>query len=152
MKTRITKPWMPAADYGQSLPVFTVNLLVRNVRISVEFYKTVLGGNERYHDDDFAALHVAGLEFMLHADHTYENHPWVTHLGSASQRGLGVELRLLGLDPDKVEALAKNNTGCLIAPAIDKPHGWRETVIQDPDGYVWAVGVKMKSNAETTLR
>ena len=146
MKKRITKPWMPATDYGQSLPTFTVNLLVRDVGVSVKFYETILAGNTHYRDDDFAALHVAGLEFMLHADHTYETHPWVSKLGTAKQRGLGVELRLLGPDPDKVEALAKTNTGCLIAPAIDKPHGWRETVVQDPDGYVWAVGVTIKSN------
>ena len=149
MKKRITKPWMPATDYGQSLPTFTVNLLVRDVGVSVKFYETILAGNTHYRDEDFAALHVAGLEFMLHADHTYEKHPWVSKLGSAKQRGLGVELRLLGLNPDKVEALAKNNTDCLIASAIDKPHGWRETIIQDPDGYVWAVGVKQKSNPET---
>ena len=59
MKKRITKPWMPAADYGQSLPTFTVNLLVRDVGVSVKFYETILGGNTHYHDEDFAALHVA---------------------------------------------------------------------------------------------
>ena len=146
MKKRTSKPWMPTADYGHSLPKFTVNLLVKNVVVGVNFYKTVLGGNEHYHDDDFAALNVAGVEFMLHADHTYENHPWAVSLGEGNRRGLGVELRLLGLDPDKVEVLARDNNACLIAPATDKPHGWRETVVQDPDGYVWAVGMKVTIN------
>ena len=24
--------------------------------------------------------------------------------------------------------------------ATDKAHGWRETMVADPDGYVWAIG------------
>jgi len=24
----------------------------------------------------------------------------------------------------------------------DKPHGWRDVIVVDPDGYTWAVGVK----------
>ena len=134
---------MSATDYGHSLPVFTINLLVRDVAAGVEFYEAVLGGTEHYKDEDFAALNVAGLEFMLHADHTYETHPWVAPLEAGERRGLGVELRLLGLDPDKVETLARQNDAVLIAPATDKPHGWRETMVQDPDGYIWAVGGKI---------
>ena len=143
MKKRTDNPWMSATDYGHSLPTFTINLLVRNVAASVEFYEAVLGGTEHYQDEDFAALNVAGLEFMLHADHTYETHPWVAPLEAGKRRGLGVELRLLGLDPDKVETLARHNGAVLIAPATDKPHGWRETMVQDPDGYIWAVGIKI---------
>ena len=143
MKKRTTEPWMSAVEYGRSLPTFTVNLLVRDVAAGVEFYKTVPGGKEHYHDEDFAALNVAGVEFMLHADHTYEDHPWVEPLCARERRGLGAELRVLGVDPDEVEALARDNGAELIAPATDKPHGWRETVVQDPDGYVWAVGVKV---------
>ena len=29
----------------------------------------------------------------------------------------------------------------VLAPAADKLHGWREVWIEDPDGYLWAVGV-----------
>ena len=143
MKKRTANPWMSAIDYGHSLPTFTVNLLVRDVAMGSQFYEAVLGGMEHYQDKDFAALNVAGLEFMLHADHTYETHPWVAPLKAGKRRGLGVELRLLGLDPDKVETLALQNGAVLIAPATDKPHGWRETMVQDPDGYIWAVGVKI---------
>jgi len=32
---------MPAAEYGRSLPVFTVNLLVTDVVRGVEFYRNV---------------------------------------------------------------------------------------------------------------
>ena len=115
MKKRATNPWMSAIDYGHSLPTFTVNLLVRDVAMGSQFYEAVLGGMEHYQDEDFAALNVAGLEFMLHADHTYETHPWVAPLKAGKRRGLGVELRLLGLDPDKVETLALQNGAVLIA-------------------------------------
>jgi hypothetical protein len=29
----------------------------------------------RYSDDDFAALSLLGSDFMLHADHAYDQHP-----------------------------------------------------------------------------
>ena len=33
-------------------------------------------------------------------------------------------------------------TGAQVVEAVtDKPHGWREVLVRDPDGYEWAVGV-----------
>lgn len=29
----------------------------------------------------------------------------------------------------------------VIQPATTKAHGWREVMVEDPDGYLWAVGV-----------
>jgi uncharacterized glyoxalase superfamily protein PhnB len=140
VKKRIGDPWMPADAYGRSLPQFTVNLLVTDLARSAEFYRHVLGAEERYRDPDFAALRIGGLDFMLHADHTYDRHPWFPRLEAGQGRGLGAELRLLGLDPDRLEARAQEAGGAILAPASDKPHGWREVWLQDPDGYVWAVG------------
>ena len=136
-------PWMPADEYGRSLPSFSLNLLVRRMSHSVAFYENVLGAEVVYWDEDFAALRVGGVDFMLHADHTYEEHPWVDPLASGMMRGLGAELRALGLDPDEVEARARGARATIVEEAKDKPHGWRETMIADPDGYVWAVGVKI---------
>jgi len=67
--------WMSADDYGRQMPKFSVNLLVRDVQASLPFYRDVLGATIRYADDDFAALNLAGAEFMLHSDHTYDHHP-----------------------------------------------------------------------------
>ena len=50
-------------------------------------------------------------------------------------------LWLFGVDPDALEARARAHDATVLAPAADKPHGWREVWIADPDGYVWAVGV-----------
>ncbi|MEE9199504.1 MAG: VOC family protein [Dehalococcoidia bacterium] len=141
MEKRTGQLWMPADKYGQSLPPLTVNLLVGEVAGAVEFYERVLGGKAHYHDEDFAALNVAGVEFMLHADHTYEEHPWVEPLKAGERRGLGAELRILGIDPDRVEASAREFGAPVIQPATTKDHGWREVMVQDPDGYIWVVGV-----------
>ena len=144
MKKRKKDPWIPASEYGHSLPAFTVNLLVKDVLLSCRFYADILEAEVHYQDADFAALLVLGLEFMLHADHTFEVHPWAKTLAGTSMRGLGVELRLLGIDPDQVEKIARQRNDIIVVPASDKPHGWRETVIQDPDGYIWAVGEKIE--------
>ncbi|MDO8616644.1 MAG: VOC family protein [Dehalococcoidia bacterium] len=140
-KKRTGDPWLPAGQYGRSLPAFTVNLLVRDVPVAVAFYRGVLQAEVRYSDPDFAALRMGGLDFMLHADHTYEKHPWQGVLTSGERRGLGVELRLFGIDPDGLAARAAAARATVLAPPVDKPHGWREVWVQDADGYVWAVGV-----------
>ena len=143
-KKRVGKPWMPADEYGRSLPAFTLNLLVTDVARSVAFYREVLGCEVRYFDPDFAALRLGELDFMLHADHTYEGHPWSERLARERRRGLGTELRLFEVDPDAAVVRALQAGAVVLQPASDKPHGWREAWLEDPDGYVWAVGVATK--------
>jgi len=132
---------MPAAEYGRGLPAFTVNLLVRDVPRAVAFYETVLVAQTHYADPDFAALRVGEAEIMLHADHTYEIHPWVAPLAAGERRGLGVELRVFGMDPDLLEQRARVAHAVIVQPPTTKGHGWREVMVADPDGYIWAVGV-----------
>jgi catechol 2,3-dioxygenase-like lactoylglutathione lyase family enzyme len=138
---RSGEPWMSADDYGRAMPSFTVNLLVADLERSVAFYSKVLGAAVDYWDVDFAALHVAGLEFMVHADHTYEHHPWYPEVSGGARRGLGAELRLFGIDPDKTEARAREVGAVVLQGSMDKPHGWRDVIVADPDGYAWAIGV-----------
>ena len=141
MQKSTREPWMPADEYGRSLPAFTVNLLVGDVGRSIIFYRDVLGAEVRHSDEDFAALRLRGLDFMLHADHTYDRHPWHARLVGGEARGLGAELRLLHVDPDAFEARARAHGATVVLSTADKPHGWREAMVADPDGYVWAVGV-----------
>jgi catechol 2,3-dioxygenase-like lactoylglutathione lyase family enzyme len=140
MQTRTGDSWMPADDYGRTLPLFTVNLLVRDLAKSLAFYTQVLGAAVVYSDPDFAALRLKDLEFMLHADHAYDHHAWHARLKSGERRGLGAELRLFHFDPDTVEARAKQFGAAILQPSQDMPHGWRDVIIADPDGYTWAVG------------
>jgi catechol 2,3-dioxygenase-like lactoylglutathione lyase family enzyme len=86
---RIGDAWMPANEYGRALPRFSLNLLVRDLSRSLSFYEQVLGAAVRYGDVDFAAMVLNGVEFMLHADHTYNHHPLHTRLQVAGKRGTG---------------------------------------------------------------
>ena len=135
---------MPAAEYGRQLPAFSVNLLVSDVPRAVAFYEAVLAAKTHYADPDFAALRVGEAEIMLHADHTYETHPWVAPLAAGERRGLGVELRVFGVDPDLAEQRARAAHAVIVQPATTKAHGWREVMVADPDGYMWAVGVSAR--------
>ena len=137
MKQREGEPWMPADAYGRSLRGFGVNLLVRDVARSLAFQTEVLGAEVVYADADFAVLRHDGQEWMLHADHTYAEHPLLSLTGDGAIRGAGAELRCYGIDPDAAEARARARGDTVLAPAADKPHGLREAYLVDSDGYVW---------------
>ncbi len=140
-KTRMGEAWIPADEYGRALPKFTVNLLVRDVAKALPFYRDVLQATVRYADGDFAALAIAGTDFMLHADLAYDQHPLHKRLQGVRMRGVGAEIRVMGIDPDAAEERAKKFGAEIVQEARDFPHGWRDVMLADPDGYVWAVGV-----------
>lgn len=126
---------MSGADYGRSLSGFGVNLLVREIAPAVAFHRSVLGATVVYEDPDFAVVRHGGTEMMLHADHTYDDHPIRKRLHE--RRGDGLELRLHHTDPDAAEAAARAGGYQILAPAKDKGHGLREVYLVDPDGYIW---------------
>ena len=146
MKTRSPEqvPWMDAPDFGRSLrPGIGFNLLVTDVARSVDFSIKVLGATATYHDADFAVLRACGSEWMLHADHTYRDNPLSGIVQGIEGRGAGVELRLYGCDPDEAEAAARLGGWTVLAGALDKPHGLRECIILDDDGYAWVPGMSL---------
>jgi uncharacterized glyoxalase superfamily protein PhnB len=132
---------MSPDEYGRQMPGFTVNLIVRDIGRSLAFYRDVLGAAVQHSDADFAALRAAQLEFMIHVDHTYEKHAWNQELRNGTRRGLGAELRLFHVDPDAAEKRARAAGAKILQPSQDKPHGWRDVIIEDPDGYAWAIGI-----------
>mgnify|MGYP002713123476 CR=1 FL=1 len=138
-KLRQGDPWMPGFRYGALLTPFSLNLLVRDVEKAIGFYRDVLQAEVHYYDVDFAALRVGSIEVMLHADHTHEGHPWLED--ASATRGIGAQMRLLGVDPDETVRLAQEFGAQVIAQPENKGHGWREALIRDADGYEWAVGV-----------
>lgn len=137
---RTKQPWMDAGEFGRNLPRgIGVNLLVRDMDAQIVFCRDVLGAMVLYFDEDFAAVELSGSVFMLHCDHTYADHPMHGIVGGVEVRGQGVEIRVYGLDPDKIEARVGQNSDCctMLSGSADKPHGLRECHIIGPEGYVW---------------
>jgi catechol 2,3-dioxygenase-like lactoylglutathione lyase family enzyme len=141
MKLRTGDPWMPAPTYGRSLHGLSLNLLVRDIVTALPFHREVLGAEVVYSDPDFAVLRHGEAEWMLHADHTYLEHPLHQSLSHGLTRGVGAELRLHGRDPDEAEAMARRLGFTVLAGAKDKPHGLREAYLLDADGYLWVPDV-----------
>ncbi len=139
-KKRTGDPWMTAAAYGRTLAGLSVNLIVRDVARSLPFYRDVLGFDVLYSDPDFAALRRRAMAVQLHADHTYESMPWAQELASNARRGLGAEVRILGVDPDLAERAARERGHRVLLATATTRHGWREVYLEDLDGYVFAVG------------
>ena len=141
MKLREGESWIPADEYGRSLVGFGVNLLVPDIDRALHFQTGVLEAQVVYSDPDFAVLRGFGAQWMFHADHTYHDHPLHGSLTSELARGIGIELRLHGCDPDAAEHRARNLGYTVFASAMDKPHGLRETYLLDKDGYLWVPDV-----------
>jgi hypothetical protein len=137
-------PPVPADAYGKSLVGLGFNLLVRDVARSVSFATSVLGATSFYDDEDFAAMKLSGRDFMFHADHTYRGNPALGLVQGLEGRGAGVELRVYGCDPDVAEMQARAGGWTVLAGAMDKPHGLREAMILDDDGYLWVPGVAIR--------
>ena len=140
-KKRTGDPWMPAPEYAHGLSGTTFNILVADVQRTVAFAKDVLGYVVIYDDPDFAILDHDGAHVMLHADHTYEQHPFALRAQAAAERGNGIEIRVHHCDPDVACARADTNGYRVLAGAADKPHGLREAYIEGPEGYVWVPDV-----------
>ncbi len=146
MKKRAGEPWMEPPAYARTLRGFNVNLIVRDVALSVAFQQEVLGAEVVYSDTDLAVLRHDGHQWMVHAMHAYvseagEKMPFLAHTEAVDTLGAGVELRLYGIDPDSAEARARARGDRILAESSDKPHGLRECYLVDPDGYVWVPGV-----------
>ena len=120
-----------------------INLIVRDVEASLAFFTDVLQLKKLYSDPDFAAFEgPSGWHLMLHADHTLDHSPAETaRLAAPGMRGTGAEIRLMGFDPDAVEARARERGFTINVPTATYPHGWREVRLEDANGYMFAVGV-----------
>lgn len=135
---RTKEPWMKADDFGRSLPRGVgLNLLVPEIAPMEEFCREVLGANTIHADEDFAAIELLGSVFMLHADHSYADHEMAGAVVGVELRGAGIEIRLYGADPDRIEARARERGHVVLSASLDKPHGLRECHLVGPDGYVF---------------
>jgi len=133
--------WMSTGEYVARMTGLSVNLLYKDVMAAVPFHKEVLGATCEYACVDFAAFAFNGALWMLHADHTYDSHPYHRVLNADLDRGVGAELRLHGRDPDEA-CEAADRLGCkILERATTKGHGTREAFILDTEGYLWVPDV-----------
>lgn len=126
-----------APDYGRSLTGLGFNLIVSDLGKSIHFATEIIGATVFFRTDAFAAMKLHGNDFMFHTNSTYRGNELYTTLLSDAPRGVGVELRCYSVDPDVAEAAARAHGYTVLAGSIDKPHGLRECMLLDPDGYVW---------------
>ena len=130
-------------EYGRSLTGFGINLLVTDITALTRFLADIFELKPVYSDHDFAIIRHDSNEFMLHHDRTYGDNPMLTLTGDGAIRGVGVELRLYGVDPDAACARASKQGYVIIQPATNKPHGLREAYIAGPDHYIWVPGTAL---------
>ena len=134
------QPFMSPPDFGHSLTGMSLNLLVTDMERAVQFARDVLHAELRYADPDIAIVVKNGLQWMLHADHTYDKHPLLPVVQGASVRGAGLEIRVHRGDPDQAAQDAEASGFTVLDGPRDQPdHGLREVHIADQDGYVWVV-------------
>ena len=126
-----------AGDFGRSLTGIGLNLLVRDVPASAQFLGDVFGMKAHRLSKDFAIMTYGDQVFQLHADGTYHSHPLLGLLPETGARGAGMALYLFESDPDEAVAKAETAGGHILQMPENKPHGLREAVILDVDGYAW---------------
>lgn len=145
----IAKLSISAPDYGRSLTGLGFSLIVNDLEKALNFTTQVLQATLYFRTDAFAALKLCGKDFMLHAKSTYRGNELHPTLESDAPRGVGVELRCYEVDPDQAEARARDLGYTILAGSIDKPHGLRECMILDDDGFVWIPSCHLKPDANT---
>jgi uncharacterized glyoxalase superfamily protein PhnB len=128
---------MSAKEYAKTLSGLSLNLIVKDVGEAVRFATLVLDAQKIYADPDFAVVQAHQMQWMLHADHCYDQHPMAARLAAKGPRGCGLEIRLHGLDPDRATSRASEFGYTVLIGAQDKRHGVREAYLIDRDGYVW---------------
>lgn len=126
-----------AEDFGKSLRGIGLNLLVRDVRVTVEFLQKVFDVGVHRLSDDFAIITYGTEVFQLHSDATYAANPLLGLLPENPPRGAGIEIRLYDTDPDDAATKAERLGAMILQTPTDKPHGLREAYILCDDGYAW---------------
>jgi catechol 2,3-dioxygenase-like lactoylglutathione lyase family enzyme len=135
---------LSAPELGRALQGFGVSLIVNDLERALAFATCVLHAKILFRTDAFAAMNLAGNTFMYHAKPTYRSNALYGTLTDDAPRGVGVELRVYEVDPDEAEARARTLDFTVLAGSIDKPHGLRECVILDDEGFAWVISRRLE--------
>lgn len=116
------------------------NLLVRNGKAAVDFYKAAFGAIETFRattpdGDIFAAMSIDGARFFV-ADES----PPHSNFSPDSLGGTSVRIDLLVSDPDAMHARAIAAGATEISPVRDEDVGPRMGCVRDPFGHTWLIG------------
>lgn len=130
-----------AADFGRSLSGIGLNLLSPDVPRLAKMLNEVFALSVHRLSADFAIVRHEAMLLQLHADSTYGAHPLLGLVPETPPRGAGVQIYLLGIDPDAAIARALANGYQVLESAGDKPHGLREGTILSPEGYAFSPAV-----------
>ena len=60
---------------------------------------------------------------------------------SSKPKGLGIELRVIGYEPDRAEERARKENYIILSNSMNKPHGMRECYILDNNGFCWVPSI-----------
>ena len=138
MKKSSSASPIKAPEYGESLVGLTVNLLSTDLARALIFQRDVLDAEILHYDQDLIIVRAYGCTWMVHADHTYDKHPMLSHTKKVKRRGSGIELRLHGCNPDATAGKAIELGFRVLDGPRDQPdHGLREAHILDQDNYIW---------------
>jgi uncharacterized glyoxalase superfamily protein PhnB len=138
---------MSGADYGRSLTGLGFNLIVNDLNRAIHFATQVIQAEVFFRTDMFAAMTLSGQHFMFHIPASYRGNELYATLASDAPRGVGIELRCYQVDPDLAEARARIHGYTVLAGCLDKPHGLRECMLLDDDGFVWIPSKHLNPNA-----
>ena len=122
MKLRKKDPWKSASEYSKDLSGLTINLLVEDIKRSIHFLQKIIKAKIIYQDPDFAAIEGFGSRWCIHSYHTYGTHPFLNFIKSSKSKGLGIELRVIGCDPDRAEERARKEKYIILSNSMNKPH------------------------------
>ena len=139
---------MSGADYGRSLTGLGFNLIVNDLERAIHFAVQVIQAEVFFRAPVFAAMTLSGQHFMFHINDSYRGNELHASLTSDAPRGVGIELRCYHTDPDAAEARARAAGYTVLAGSLDKPHGLRECMIMDDDGFVWIPSRHVRPNAK----
>jgi catechol 2,3-dioxygenase-like lactoylglutathione lyase family enzyme len=136
---------LSAPDLGRSLKGFGVSLIVNDLERALAFATGVLHAKILFRTDAFAAMQLSDSTYMVHAKRTYRGNALYGTMTDDAPRGVGIELRVYEVDPDEAEARARTLDFTVLAGSIDKPHGLRECVILDDEGFAWVISRRLEN-------
>ena len=141
MKLRKKDPWKSASEYSKDLSGLTINLLVKDIKHSINFLQKIINAKIIYQDPDFAAIEGFGSSWCIHSYNTYGTHPFLNFIKSSKSKGLGIDLRVIGYNPDRAEERARKENYIILSNSMNKPHGMRECYILDNNGFCWVPSI-----------